>query len=70
MNSKPEQKMSVIVSDYVADIVMLSLKTCNMNCGNHWEGKGRVGSKGWAVDHQGQVWMDIRTTITKKGISK
>jgi hypothetical protein len=30
----------------------LSLKTCNMNCESRWEGRGRVGSKGWAVDHQ------------------
>jgi hypothetical protein len=31
---------------------MLSLKTCNMNCGSRWEGRGKVGSKGWAVDHR------------------
>jgi hypothetical protein len=51
----PTKKVFLIfcfLSDSVADIVISSLKTCNMNCGSHWEGKGRVGSKGWAVDHQ------------------
>jgi hypothetical protein len=37
---------------------MSSLKTCNMNCGSRWEGRGRVGSKGWAVDHQPGTSMD------------
>jgi hypothetical protein len=46
------------VSDYVADFVMSSLKTCNMNCGSCWEGEGRVGSKGWAVDHQPGTSVD------------
>jgi hypothetical protein len=40
------------VSDYVPDVVMSSLKKCNMNCGRPLRGGGRVGSKGWAVDHQ------------------
>jgi hypothetical protein len=47
-----------IVSDHVTDVVMLSLKTCNMNCGRRWEGRGRVGSKGWAVDHQPGTSVD------------
>ncbi len=46
------------VSDYVADIVMSSWKTCNMNQGSCWEGKGRVGSKGWAVSHQPRTSVD------------
>jgi hypothetical protein len=38
-----------MVSDCVADFVMSSLKTCNMNCGSCWEGgreerEQRVGS--------------------------
>jgi hypothetical protein len=37
---------------------MSSLKTCNMNCGSHWEAEGRVGSKGWAVDHQPGMSVD------------
>jgi hypothetical protein len=34
------------------------LKTCKMNCGSRWEGRGRVGSKGWAVDHQPGTSLD------------
>jgi hypothetical protein len=37
---------------------MSSLKTWNMNCGSRWEGRGRVGSKGWAVDHQPRTSVD------------
>jgi hypothetical protein len=37
---------------------MSSLKTCNMNCGSRWEGRGRVGSKWWAVDHQPGTSVD------------
>jgi hypothetical protein len=48
----------VVVSDYVTDVVMSSLKTCNMNCGSRWDGRGRVGSKGWAVDHQPGTSVD------------
>jgi hypothetical protein len=29
-----------------------------MNCGCRWEGRGRVGSKGWAVDHQPGMSVD------------
>jgi hypothetical protein len=47
-----------IVSDDVTDVVMSSLKTCNMHCGSHWEVRGRVGSKGWAVDHQPGMSVD------------
>jgi hypothetical protein len=46
------------ISDNVTDVVMSSLKTCNMNCGSRWEGRGRVGSKGWAVDHQPGTSVD------------
>ncbi len=46
------------VSDYVTDVVMSSLKTCTMNCGSRWEGRGRVGSKGWAVDNQPGTSVD------------
>jgi hypothetical protein len=46
------------VSDNVTDVVMSSLKTCNMNCGSCWEGRGRVGSKGWAVNHQPGTSVD------------
>ncbi len=49
------QCLDTTVSD---NIVMSSLKTCNMNCGSHWEGRGRVGSKGWAVDHQPGTSVD------------
>jgi hypothetical protein len=48
----------VSVSDNVTDVVMSSLKTCNMNCGSRWEGRGRLGSKGWAVDHQSGTSVD------------
>ncbi len=55
----------MLVSDYVTDVVISSLKTCNMNCGSswerrgsRWEGRGRVGSKGWAVDHQPGTSVD------------
>jgi hypothetical protein len=44
--------------DNVTDVVMSSLKTCNMNCGSHWEGRGRVGIKGWAVDRQPGTSVD------------
>jgi hypothetical protein len=46
------------VSDNVTDVGMSSLKTCNMNCGSHWEGRGRVRSKGWAVAHQPGTSVD------------
>jgi hypothetical protein len=46
------------VSDNITDVVMSSLKTCNMNCESGWEGRGRVGSKGWAVDHQPGTSVD------------
>ncbi len=36
-------------------IVMSSLKTCNMNSGSRWEGRGRVGSKGWLLVHKLQT---------------
>jgi hypothetical protein len=29
-----------------------------MNCGCCWEGRGRRGSKGWAVDHQPGMSVD------------
>jgi hypothetical protein len=29
-----------------------------MNCGSRWEGEGRVGNKGWAVDHQPGMSVD------------
>jgi hypothetical protein len=48
----------ILVSNYVADFVMSSLKTCNMNCGSRWEKERRVGSKGWAVDHQPGTSVD------------
>ncbi len=55
------------VSDNVTDVVMSSLKTCNMNCGSRLEGREQgVGSQ----SPTRRVWMGIRTTITKKGISK
>jgi hypothetical protein len=46
------------VSDNVTDVVMSSLRTCNLNYGSCWEGRGRVGSKGWAVDHQPRTSVD------------
>jgi hypothetical protein len=48
----------LIVSDSVTDVVMSSLKTCNVNCRSRWEGRGRVGSKGWAVNHQPGTSVD------------
>jgi hypothetical protein len=50
--------IAIIVSDNVTDVVMSSLKTCNMNCRSLWEGRGRVGSKGWAVNHQPGTSVD------------
>ncbi len=41
------------VSNNVTDVVMSSLKTCNL-----WKGRGKVGSKGWAVDHQPGMSVD------------
>jgi hypothetical protein len=38
--------------------MMSSPKTCNMNCGSRWEGEERVGSKGWAVDHEPGTSVD------------
>jgi hypothetical protein len=29
-----------------------------MNCNSCWEGRGRVGNKGWAVDHQPGTSVD------------
>ncbi len=49
-----------------------------MNCGSRWEGEGRVGSKGWAVDHQpgtnvdGHLHLDHQNgdfQVSKKGAS-
>jgi hypothetical protein len=50
--------MVVHVSDNVTDVVLSSLKICNMNCGSCWEWRGRVRSKGWAVDHQPGTSVD------------
>ncbi len=36
--------------------------------GREGEGQGARGEQ--LITNQGQEWMDIRTTITKKGISK
>jgi hypothetical protein len=51
----------ITLSDNVTDVVMSSLKTCNMNCGSRWEGRGRVESKEWAVDHQQGTSVDARS---------
>jgi hypothetical protein len=43
MKKKKEDEDEIIkgsVSDIVTDVVMSSLKTCNMNCGSCWEGRG------------------------------
>ncbi len=66
-----------IVSDYVADFVMSSLKTCTVNCGSRWVGEGKGGSKGWAVDHQPGMSVDGHShhdqqkgdfQVSKKGV--
>jgi hypothetical protein len=46
-NRSKKSHASVHVSDGVTDVVMSSLKTCKMNWGSRWEGRGRVESKGW-----------------------
>ncbi len=70
--------INITVLDNVTDVVMSSLKACNMNCGSRWEGRGRVGSKGWAVDHQpgtsvdGHLHHDHQKgdfQVSKKGVS-
>jgi hypothetical protein len=61
------------VSDYVPDVVMSSLETCNVNCrgplGKERGGELGVGGEQF-ITNQGQVWTNIRTTSIKRGISK
>jgi hypothetical protein len=35
-----------------------------------WKGEGWGARGGQSITNRGQVWIDIPTTITKKGISK
>jgi hypothetical protein len=58
------------VSDYVPDIVMSSLETCNVICvGPLGEEKGGgLGARGAQfITNQGRVWTSIRTTSFKGG---
>ncbi len=60
----------VRVSDYVPDVVMSSLKTCNMNCRGplREKGGGELGIGGGQFNtNQGRVWTNIRATSTKGG---
>ncbi len=56
---KPESMPILLVSDYVPDVVMSSLKTCNVNCrGPLREEGGRVKGWGWAVYHHPGTSVD------------
>jgi hypothetical protein len=67
-----KKSMVVTVLDYVPDIVMSSLETCNVNCGEPFrEGRGRIRGKGRAVYHQPGKSVDEHSHHElQKGISK
>ncbi len=62
----------VTVSDYVPDIVMSSLETCNVNCGGPLgKESGRVRGKERAVYHQpGKSVEEHSHPELQRGISK
>ncbi len=72
LNCFLRSEIIIIVSDYVPDILMSSLKTCNVNCGEPLgEGRGRVTGMGRAVYHQPGKSVDKHSHHElQKGISK